>query len=957
MASISQLEQLLDEALQLDLPARERFVAAIEPEETRQELALLLRAIANTGPLERAPAGLARALLRTEENHTIAAGVRLGRYRLLRLLGEGGMASVWLAERDDGSFSHQVAVKCLKAGLTTSQSRSRFLREQQILAQLHHPNIAQLYDAGISDDGVPFIVMEWVDGLTLTRYCDSNRLGLKKRLRLLQKACMAVGYAHQNLIVHRDLKPGNILVTGDGELKLLDFGIAKLLDEEAEPMTQTGLHLLTPEYAAPEQFNGDIITTATDVYALGAILYELLSGFRPRQVVRGQWIDTIAPITAPSEALRQTAKKDDLEPIAQSRRSAPDRLRRVLHGDLDTIVLKALQQEPSRRYLSVQALSEDIERYLQQQPIQARKDAWSYRLGKFLQRHAWAVAATVLVAAALVTATAISLYQAQRAEQQTKVAQSEAKRALAVKSFLTNLFEVSDAGLPRKQIPTTEMLLQDGVKRIQLEFNDTPELKLDLLLLLGRVQSNLGLYDSAEALLKQSVAIADSALTPANDQWLQAHTELAKLKILRSDFQSAQKALAIAINQYQATHTADSSALGEALSVLASADIRLDHFDDAISVSNQALDLFRRLFGDHHPQFQSALESLGNSLAAAKQWDKAAAVMSSNRQLSLELYGEQNAKFAHSLTALASILLNQRKSVEAEALARQALTIDEAAFDRPNADFVQTLDTLASAVTDQEKYDEAELLFKRMLQMQTELTGLENAETSNILHNLGQVMVAQYKYAQAEQYIRQALEIARKVYGPNNSQIGTILQGLAITLTRQDRHAEAVAALREALEIFRQVYGDDGESVGMILSDLAWAEIRAKQPEFALQHIDTAVAILQKALKPDDWVLIQTRGIKGAVLNGLAQHEQAKQWMLPFIDELRATQSYYLPIALETLGLSENALDQPQAALAHLNESRELLRKATPIDQIMLDEVEAHIAKVQKKLSQSASKE
>lgn len=440
---IARIDQLLDAALELEGEERARFLASDSVEaELRDELAALLNAAGDTNLLERPPPDLHSAAAELFGPRaipsTIAAGQRIGRYRLIRLLGEGGMATVWLGERFEDTFSHNVAVKCLKTGLVTAERRARFLREQQILGQLQHLQIARLYDAGISTDGVPFIVMEWVDGPSLTGYCDQQRLGIEQRLQLFRKVCSAVAFAHQNLIVHRDLKPGNILVGGDGEPKLLDFGIAKLIDDDTEPMTRTGAHLFTPDYASPEQLRGASVTTATDIYALGIILYELLCGMRPRQIASQKSPSGAPLLIAPSEALRRLSATSvhagadttyDSTRIAGARMSTPDRLCEGLRGDLDTIVLKASQEEPSRRYSTVTALSEDIQRFLKKKPISARRDSRSYRARLFLRRNTLAVAATFAVMFALVGGLFVSIWQARIAGHERERAELERQRA------------------------------------------------------------------------------------------------------------------------------------------------------------------------------------------------------------------------------------------------------------------------------------------------------------------------------------------------------------------------------------------------------------------------------------------------------------------------------------------------------------------------------------------------
>ena len=345
---------------------------------------------------------VSRALAELPDDPEI--GCTIGAYRVVREIGRGGMGVVYLAERADGQFEQRVALKLVRAGLHFGRYIQRFLRERRILARLQHPCIAGLLDGGVTQDGRPFLVMEYVEGVPLTSHCDRNAMGIEARLRLFVDSCAAVQYAHRNLVVHRDLKPANILVTADGRVKLLDFGIARLLEPELTEVTFTstefGFRAMTPEYAAPEQVSGDTITTATDVYALGAVLYELLSGHRPHRFAR-RTVEEIARVLTFEPPRPPSARVDDVdeehgdengvrqaaERIATERATTTDRLRRQLRDDLDAIVLTALRTEPERRYPSAQALLDDITRHLSGLPVSARKDSLRYRVGRFVRRN------------------------------------------------------------------------------------------------------------------------------------------------------------------------------------------------------------------------------------------------------------------------------------------------------------------------------------------------------------------------------------------------------------------------------------------------------------------------------------------------------------------------------------------------------------------------------------------
>ncbi|HET7780125.1 MAG TPA: serine/threonine-protein kinase, partial [Rudaea sp.] len=393
------LDELLDALLLLDSEARLQWLDVHCGDAGMRAAALeILAAAEKPGLVDRV-----RARLAADDGEV--ADRCIGDYRLLRKLGAGGMATVYLAERDLGDATQCVALKLMRNGLYDSTQQALFRREQKILASLEHPGIARLIDAGLTEADVPYLVMEFVDGVAFDRYCEQRALALDARLKLFLRVCDAVAYAHRNLIVHRDLKPSNILVTSEGVLKLLDFGIAKFLDESADA-TRTELRRMTPGYAAPEQSGDGPITTATDVYALGVILHELLTGSRPARRSDGT-------LMRPSNALEPSRGRE----------------RRLLRGDLDSIALRALHVDPDKRYANARELAADIERHLDGRPVQARPDRWSYRSMRVLQRNRIAASAAAAIALVLVAATVVSLRQAQ-------LARMEAERALRSKEFL-----------------------------------------------------------------------------------------------------------------------------------------------------------------------------------------------------------------------------------------------------------------------------------------------------------------------------------------------------------------------------------------------------------------------------------------------------------------------------------------------------------------------------------------
>jgi eukaryotic-like serine/threonine-protein kinase len=395
-------KEVFDAAWELEPHARESYlaVACLGEESVRAEVEQMMLALAQNEDFLEEPLIFDTALFPSGEQ----AGRLVGRYRLVRELGRGGMGSVYLAVRADEVYNQEVAVKLVWPGPDAAWIEQRFRQERRILAALNHPNIARLFDGGATEDGWPYLVMEYVAGVPITQYCEEHKLSVTERLKLFRSVCAAVAHAHQHLVIHRDLKPPNILVTEDGDVKLLDFGIAKLLTSDtgdaSGPLTRTGLHLLTPEYSSPEQARGDEVTTASDVYSLGVLLYELLTGHRPYQFKSGAFGE-IARVICEEEPERPSAR---MEPADQS-------LSRNLRGDLDQIALKALRKEPENRYQSATQLSDDIQRHLGGEPVIARPATLRYRATKYVKRNKAFTAAAAVFLLALSVGLIVALWQ------------------------------------------------------------------------------------------------------------------------------------------------------------------------------------------------------------------------------------------------------------------------------------------------------------------------------------------------------------------------------------------------------------------------------------------------------------------------------------------------------------------------------------------------------------------
>ncbi len=510
----------LDRALELPDAERETLLKDLYQQDP--ELAADLRALLDTHRILLEEKFLESSLEAFPELR-VSRGQRLGPYALIKPLGEGGMGTVWLAERSDGRFERKVAIKLLSMGLSGRAAGQRFLREGALLARLRHPNIAQLLDAGVTPSGQPYLVIELVEGEQIDTYCDGHLLTVEERIRLFLDVAAAVGHAHRHLIVHRHLKPSNILVTGEGTVKLLDFGISRLIADDPDALSATlvtreGGTALTPEFAAPEQMTGDGVSTATDVYALGTLLYLLLTGQHPAGLPLKSHAELVRAIveTVPgpvsSVVAVQAAGTRDLTHVAKLRSTPLDRLRRQLIGDLDTIVSKALKKDPAERYAGVGALADDLRRHLDHQPISARRDSLAYRARKFVRRNRAMVGVAALAAFATVAGVIATVMQSQVANQQRDFAVRQLARAEAVIDL--NHFLLSDAAPGGKPFTVNDLLTR-AERIVTRQRSADAAVRAELLTSIGRQYDSQDEVATAMRILEQARGIALSVSEPS----------------------------------------------------------------------------------------------------------------------------------------------------------------------------------------------------------------------------------------------------------------------------------------------------------------------------------------------------------------------------------------------------------------------------------------------------------
>jgi serine/threonine-protein kinase len=745
------VKDLLQGALDREPGAREAFLdqACGGDAGLRRTLDRLLASHERAGDFLQGSALPGLAALLDGEEADLAVGRQLGAYRVVKEIGRGGMGAVYLAERADAEFHKQVAIKLIKRGMDTDSVTRQFRHERQILASLEHPNIARLIDGGTSASGLPFFVMEHVEGVAIDAYCDERRLSISERIELFQEVCAAVSYAHQRLVVHRDLKPSNILVTQDGVPKLLDFGIARIMSAEGGQQTSStvaGMRLMTPEYASPEQVQGLPATTLSDVYSLGVVLYELLSGHSPYRLPSRSpehFIPAIldaepetpsAVITRIEEATTAGGERTTLTPdgVSATREGSPERLRRRLRGDLDTIVLKAMHKEPGRRYASMAELVQDLQRHLTGLPVSARRDSVRYRARKFVRRNRLAVIAGALLFTSLAGGLVASAWQARRARVQEGIAraeqaraEAEARKAGAVKDFLKSLLSAASPEQAQGKERTARQLLEDGAGRIEGELAEQPE-----------VQS-------------------------------------------------------------------------EVAGVIADAYYHLGEQEQARRIWTADLERRRRIDGPRSLAVASLLIEIGNTYFEQGRYDQARPHYEEALAIQREQRHDRTPEVAWVLTNLAALTRFRADLAGAEALQKQALEIFTEAKGGDSREAFYVRESLALTYAEGDRFAEAVAMVQPMLPWREGHLGVDHPETLTSRYNHAHYVLWLGRTAEAMNAFQDIIPRQRRVLGPKHDRLARSLRLLARALDEAGRSEAALPVMAEAMAIHREALGPD----------------------------------------------------------------------------------------------------------------------------------------------------
>jgi len=896
-----------------------------------------------------------------------APGKRLGAYRILHRLGSGGTSNVYLAVRDDGTYHRHVAVKLLNSGFQDSEFLKMFYREQQILAGLNHPNIAKILDAGHTERGLPYLVTEYVEGVALDQFCKSNHFGIQEILNLFFKVCEAVSYAHQNLIIHRDLKPGNILVNASGEPILLDFGFAKMLNPnfcDKAAASQVWMRMLTPAYASPEQFLGKGMTTASDIYSLGVILYELLTHQKPRHF-EGMDFAQIEKLfnerhpLRPSQMVKEAPTKVGSEFTSVHHRVNPERRVRQLRGDLDAILLKTLRVEPQRRYASVGELVQDIGNYISRRPVKARKNSFFYRNGKFLNRNKGILA---VAGAFLVLGSLFVFYQSRQARhlaaafEKARIAQQNTEEAFV---FLGDLFQLSDPMELHEGTLSARDFLNRAADRIFENLGNQPLQKTKMMAHVGQIYVNLGMFQEAINLMERGLTIAQDERVPENDQVSFEHlfgTALLgkgevdaalvhlnqaysrKVKLLGTDDPDLAKCLyplgkaASDLGDYDAAKLKLERALEllrqkserrdeleyKIIPVLADLDVKFNNHDVAIARLLDLLASAQSDFGDHHPTTAGVAAHLGLAFKRKGMHDEAEKYYRWALEKTEARLGSSHPMLAAGMVNLGALLQDRGMEKEAEALYLKALEIYDGSLVKDHPEVFTTRSNLATLYYQAKDYQKAANQMEIVLESQARVLGVGHPDVCRTRANLAMIRNRQGDRSMAEMYLRQNIAMLSEKQLTQHDMYSLSLQNLGSVLTSQSSYKAALPFLTEADAMMRQK-GVKSLHFANNLCRLGFVYSQEGQPDRAIEIFEEAHSVLKNILTSENprWRLL-------ALYHGIAEFERkdfelASSLILQNIDEVRTF-----------LGAQNNVVRRAERILDKLNQPLAMHHRPNP---------------------------
>ncbi len=829
-------------------------------------------------------------------------GDRIGHYKLLEQIGEGGCGVVYMAEQEE-PVRRRVALKVIKLGMDTRSVIARFEAERQALAMMDHPNIAKVLDGGASPTGRPYFVMELVRGVKITSYCDEQKLSTRQRLDLFISVCQAVQHAHQKGIIHRDLKPSNILVTeqdGASMPKIIDFGIAKATTDQRLTdktlFTAFEQFIGTPAYMSPEQagLGGLDIDTRSDIYSLGVLLYELLTGQQPfdsEQFVRSA-LDEILRTIREKEPPRPSARlttltEQELTTVAQRRQIDSTKLPNLLRGDLDWIVMKALEKDRTRRYDTANGFARDLQRFLDNEAVVARPPSNLYRFQKLVRRNKLAFAAVGAVTIALLLGLGMSTWLFLKERQARQRVASEAAKSQQVAQFLKNM--LSGVGPSVAKGRDTKMLreiLDKTAERVGRELGKQPGVEAELRNTIGEVYGNLGDSRKAEEMFRAALAMRTKLFGSEHPEVATSLDNLAVVLMYQDKFAEAETLHRQALSMRRKLLGSNDTTVAESLTGLGTVLWHQGKLSEAEATHRQALALRRKILGDKHPDLAVSLNNLGVVLTAERKLAEAEVILREALALRRKILSSDDLDLTFSLANLSSALWGRGNLAEAESLQREGITIMRKVIGPEHPTLALSINNLGTILWEQEKQAEAEVVFREALAMQQKLLGPEHNELAVSLNNLAVALWNQGKLAQAETMNREALAMRRRLLGDEHGDVAWSLNSLAFILRDLHNLPEAETAAREALRIRRKIFNQEDTILAISMDNLA--VMLRDQGKFAEAEVFTRECLVIREKKvPEEWITFNARSRLGADLLGQKKYAEAETLLLSGYEGMR----------------------------------------------------------------------
>ncbi len=761
------------------------------------------------------------------DNSNLFIGKTFGKYKIDKLIARGGMGLVYLGLRDD-EVKQKAAVKIINPGVSSSTVIKRFQAERQTLANLNHPNISRLLDGGITDDGIQFLVMEYIDGIPIDIYCDENKLSIKDRLNLFLKVAAVVQYAHQNLVVHRDLKPTNILITKDGEPKLLDFGIAKILSPEGERLetvTQRGMWNLTPDYASPEQIKGETITTSSDVYSLGIVLYKLLTGHSPYKIKSAFHSDiskiiTQSEPTKPSEIIFKTIaneseeEKSEINPqtISVTREGSIDKLHKKLIGDLDNIVSMAIRKEVSRRYSSVEHFAEDIKRYLSYRPVMAHQDSLVYRTKKFLRRNKTIVIPVSIIFVLINLGLAGVLWQGFIAAKERDIAKLEAEKSNRIKSFLLEMISSPDPLKDGSEVKVIEVI-QKASDKLKVELADHPQIEAEIRTMLANTYQNLGVYDSAETELLKADLITKKVFGNKSVETAGSLKSLALIYHYKGDYEKAEKYFKESLSLLKSIETTPSFQTALILDAYGTFVADQGDMEKSEMLTEEALEIAESIKGSEDQEVAIIKNNLATSYHTLNKLDKAEKLYNESLRVFRKHFGNYHLRVSSSLNNLAFIYIYKEDHQKALPLLKESLEIKRTILGENHPDLIQSYSNVGSTYFNLIKYDSAEIFIKKSIDVGLKNYDSENISLSRTYMWYGRLLDGMKNFKKSVFYLEKSYLIRKRELGEKNKLVLSCQSLLGQTYLNSGNYSEAEHHLIESYNGLKAVTKNESESV------------------------------------------------------------------------------------------------------------------------------------------------